>query len=228
MKKILFLCLVVLTACHSKPSTPFQLLKVTKIKDGAKMDIQVNGRVSKQQMVEIAAYIKSDSTQYNNLQIDYVLPGNSLKNLGGLSVYATATYHDKAMVTATDTVEDKNKNLLSFEFVGFTPAKAQQLLAFDPKDMAGKHVMGKFIDDNTKTISIIYEDKKEDNQIYVLELDTVGNVVSAIQTMEVTYKGVKKMVISQRGDYMVLKDSLLTMYSSDDYDKPFRSIKQGL
>ena len=46
--------------------------------------------------------------------------------------------------------------------------------------------------------------------------------------MEVTVKGVKKMVVSHEGDYMVLKDSILTMYSGADYDQPFRSIKQNL
>lgn len=229
MKKIFYLFLAVaLTACHSKPTTPFKILKVTKTKDGAKMDVQVNARISKHEMVDIAAYIKSDSTQYNNLQIDYLLPGNSYKNTGGVVVYATAAYHDKAVLAPADTVQDNNKNLLSFEFVGFTPEKAKELLAVDPKDMAGKHVMGKFLDDNTKTISILYQDKKENNQIYILELDSVSNVVSAIAPMEVTQNGVKKMVVTQQGDYMVLKDSILTMYSSEDYDKPFRSIKAGL
>jgi hypothetical protein len=35
------------------------------------------------------------------------------------------------------------------------------------------------------------------------------------------------MVVSQQGDYMTLKDSILTMYSSTDVDKPYRSIKQS-
>jgi hypothetical protein len=46
--------------------------------------------------------------------------------------------------------------------------------------------------------------------------------------MEVKANGIRKMVVSQQGDYMVLKDSILTLYSSTDVDKPFRSIKQGL
>lgn len=228
MKKILILCLVVLTACHSKPKTPFQVLKSVKIKDGVKLDVQVNSRISKQAMVDIASYIKNDSTQYNNLQVDFILPGNSYENKAGVTVYATAAYHDKTIVSPADTVADRDKNFLSFEFTGFTPEKAKQLLALDPKELAGKHLIGKFIDDATKTISLIAEDKQEDNQLYILELDSTGAVVSAIAPMEVTAKGVRKMVVSQQGDYMVLKDSILTMYSSTDYDKPFRSIKQDL
>lgn len=228
MKKLLVLFLVVLTACHSKPKSAFQITKVEKTKDGAKMDIQVNSRLNKQQMVEIAAYIKSDSSQYVNLQLDYILPGNSYKNVGGVTVYATAIYHDKATVAPADTVEDSDRNLLSFEFVGFTPTMAQKLLAFKPDDMNGKNILGKFLDDQTKTISIIYEDHRDDNQIHILELDSLDKVVSATIPMVVTHNGVQKMVISNRGDYCVLKDSILTMYSSDDYEKPYRSIKSNL
>jgi hypothetical protein len=216
----------VLTACHSKPKTPFQVLKSEKIKDGVKLDVQVNGRISKQEMIDIACFIKGDSSNFKNLQVDYILPGNNYQNKGGISVYATAAYHDKAVVNPADTVKDNDNDLLSFEFVGFTAAKAKELLAFNPKELEGKHLIGKFIDDQTKTISIICEDRHEDNQLYILELDTLGKVVSAIAPMEVTAKGIKKMVVSQQGDYMVLKDSILTLYSSTDYDKPFRSIKQ--
>ncbi len=227
MKKLLILLLVVLSACHSKPKTPFTILRSVKAANGiTTIDVQVNNRVSKQEMVAIAAYIKSDSSQYKNLQINYLLPGNSYKNTGGITIYATAAYHN--IMAAADTVKDTDNNLLSFEFVGFTPEKAKQLLAFKPDSMPGKRIMGKFIDDNTKTISIIYEDKRDDDQIHILELDTLGKVVSAIVPMEVTYKGVQKLVVSQKGDYLVLKDSVLTMYSSDDFEKPYRSIKEGL
>jgi hypothetical protein len=228
MKKMFLVCLVVLTACHSKPKTAFQILKSEKTKDGAKLGVQVNNRVSKQDMVDIAAYLRNDSSQYKNLQIDFILPGNSYHNKGGVNVYATAAYHDKTVVAPADTVKDNDNNLLSFEFVGFTPEEAKKILATDPKDMAGKHLIGRFVDDATKTITMIYEDKHEGGQLYILELDAEGKVVSAIQPMEVTAKGVKKMVVSQQGDYMVLKDSILTLYSSADYDKPFRSIKQDL
>jgi hypothetical protein len=227
MKKILFVCLVVLTACHSRPKTPFQILKSTKIKDGVKLDVQLKDRISKQEMIDIACYIKSDSSDYKNLQVDYLLPGNSYENKGGVTVYATAAYHDKAIVNPADTVKDNDNDLLSFEFVGFTAAQAKELLALNPKELAGKNLIGKFIDDATKTITIISEDKHEGNQLYILELDPEGKVVSAVAPMEVTAKGIKKMIVSQQGDYMVLKDSLLTLYSSTDYDKPFRSIKQA-
>ncbi|HTH81974.1 MAG TPA: hypothetical protein VL490_03510 [Mucilaginibacter sp.] len=228
MKKILIICLVVLTACNSKPTTPFQILKSVKSNGGAKMDVLVKSRITKQQMIAIAATIKSDSSQYNALQIDYLLPGSSYKNAGGVTVYATITYHNKAALTGTDTVEDADKNLLSFQFVGFTPEKAKHLLSIEPEIMGGKTALGKFIDDNTQTITIIYEDKSAQDPTHILELDSTGKVISAIVPMEITDKGVKKMVVSQQGDYMTLKDSVLTLYSSEDLQKPYRSIKQGI
>jgi archaellum component FlaF (FlaF/FlaG flagellin family) len=208
MKKLLFFCLVVFAACNSKPKTQFEILKSEKIKDGVKLDVQVKGRISKQQLIDIACFLRNDSADYKNVQVDYLLPGNSYKNKGGVTVYATAAYHDKAVVVPADTIRDKNNDLLGFEFVGFSPEEAKQMLALEHQEMKGKQILGRFLDDNTKTTTIIYEDKGNDSQLYILELDANGQVVSAIQPMEVTVKGVKKMVVSQEGDYMVLKDSL--------------------
>ena len=191
------------------------------------MDVQVNSRLSRQQMINIAARLRSDSSQYKALEIDYILPGNNYENAGGISVYAMAAYQQPGIVTAKDTVKDSDNNLLSFEFVGFTPEKAKQLFALNPAEMAGKTVIGKFIDDNTQTITIVYEDKNE-NQHYILELDADGHVVSATAPVTVSQNGIKKLVVTQRGDFCTLKDSILTMYNVDDPAKPYRALKQGI
>jgi len=88
-------------------------------------------------------------------------------------------------------------------------------------------IVGKFIDDAAGTVSIIYDDRK-DEQFYVIELDGDGKVTSKIQPMAITHNGVQKLVVSPRGDYMTLKDSILTMFSIDEPEKPFRSIKEGI
>jgi hypothetical protein len=228
MKKIILLFAIALAGCHSnKPTAPFTIGKVIKTTEGATIDVQINSRLSKRQMVDIAARIKSDSSQYAALQVDFLLPGNNYKNTGGINVYAMANYPKPGAITPKDTVSDDDKNLLSFEFIGFTPEKAKQMLALNPTDMAGKMVVGKFIDDNIKTISILYDDKRE-GQFYILELDTAGKVVSATQPLVVTHNGIQKMVITKRGDYCTLKDSILTMYSIDDPETPYRSIKDGI
>jgi hypothetical protein len=227
MKKLFILLLVALAGCHSKPTAPFKILKVIKTVGGAKMDVRINSRLSRPQMLAIAARIKSDSSQYKELELDYLLPGNSYENSGGISVYAMAAYPQPGIVTAKDTVKDDNNNLLSFEFIGFTPEKAKQLLALHPAEMNGKTILGKFIDDNTRTVTLVYKDKLE-NQLYILELDTVGKVVSATAPMEVTHNGVTKLVVTQRGDFCTFKDSLFTMYSIDEPGKPYRALKEGI
>jgi len=229
MKKlfpVLFIWLIV--SCKDKPTQPFSILKVTKTTNGHEFDVQVQSRLSKTDLVAIASKIKKDSSAYDNIEIDYLLPGNSFKNLGGVTVYARINYHDARKVTALDTVKDLNDNFLMFEQVGFAPAEAKKLLSYDPADMVGKTVIGKFIDDNTKTVSLIYSDSKKENQIYILELDITGKVVSATEPMMVTHNNVQKLIISPKGDYMTVQNGMLTMYSSDDPETPYRSIKAGL
>jgi hypothetical protein len=230
MKKFipLFLLICICVACSDKPTSPYVILKVSKATGGAKMDVQLYGRLSKSQMVAIASKVKKDSSQYENLQIDYLLPGNSFKNVGGITVYATAAYHETRKLTATDTVTDLHDNKLSFEFVGFTPEEAKKLLSLDPQDMGGKAILGKFVDDFTKTISIVYKDSKNENQIYILELNPEGKIVSATEPLEVTHNGVQKLIISPKGDYCTLIDDMLTMYSIDDPERPYRSLKAGI
>ncbi|MGZ3754784.1 MAG: hypothetical protein ACXVJE_06175 [Mucilaginibacter sp.] len=229
MKKLFpFLIILFIMACSDAPTSPYVILKATKTDEGHVFDVQVYGRLNKQQLVAIASKIKKDSAQYDNLQIDYVLPGNNIKNLGGVTVYATINYHDVRKVTALDTVNDLHDNKLSFLFTGFTPEQAKHMLSFNPPDTLGKTILGKFIDDNIKTVSIVYKDNTKEGDVYILEMDTAGKVVSATQPMIVTHNGVKKMVISPKGDYLTLTDDILTMYSSDDPEKPYRSIKAGM
>jgi len=228
MKKVFFALLIVLSACSSnKPTEPFSITNVAKTPEGAKMDVQLNARLSRQQMLDIAGNIRNDSSHYEALELQFLLPGNSYKNTGGVIVYAAAGYPKPGVVTAKDTVRDYDNKILNFKFIGFTPEAAQHLLSFSPTEMAGKPILGKFIDDAAGTISIIYDDKK-DEQYYIIELDADGNVVSKIQPMAITHNGTKKLIVSQRGDYMTVKDSILTMYSIDDPERPFRSVKAGL
>ena len=228
MKKILFAFLVVLSACSSnKPTQPYTITNVAKTADGAKMDVQLKSRLTKQQMLDIAGNIRSDSANYAGLELNFLLPGNSYKNTGGVIVYAIAGYPKPGVVTARDTIRDFDNKVMNFEYIGFPPETAQHLFSLTPPEMVGKLVLGKFIDDAAGTISVIYDDKRE-NQYYVLEMDGDGKVVSAIQPMTITHNGIRKMVVSQRGDFMTLKDSILTMYNIDDPEKPFRSIKEGI
>ncbi len=227
MKKLAFLFLLALAACNSeKPTVPYTILKVLKVDDLTKMDISIPGRLTKPQLLDISAKIKKDSAQYENLQLDYILPNNNYTNTGGVVIYATAAYRPVAKATAADTIRDYNDKILSFEYLGIDPSKAQKLLSIEPAEMVGKALLGKFIDDDLKTVSLIYTDKED--QKYILELDTAGQVVSAVMPKVVNHNGIDKMVISEHGDYMTLKDSILTMFSSEAPEKPYRTLKKGL
>lgn len=230
MKKLLplLIILTIFCGCTDKPTSPYVISKAIKTKDGEKFDVMLYARLTKPEMVAIASKIKKDSSQYDNLQLDYLLPGNSYKNAGGVTVYAIVDYHEPKNVTPADTVMDLHDNRLRLEFVGFTPVEAKKLFAFKPEGMDGKTLSGKFIDDYTKTISFIYKDSGDKGQTYILELDTTGKVVSATQPMQVMIKGTQRLVISANGDYCTLQDGTLTLYSSDDPEKPYRTLKAGI
>ncbi len=228
MKKVFFALLVILSACSSKKKTePYSITNVAKTPKSVIMDVQLKGRLTRQQMLDIAGNIRNDSAHYEALDLQFILPGNSYKNTGGVIVYAMAGYPKPGVVTAKDTVRDYDNKILNFQFVGFPPETAQHLLSLSPSEMVGKPILGKFIDDAAGTISIIYDDRK-DEQYYVIEMDADGNIVSKIQPMAITHNGIKKLIVSQRGDYMTVKDSILTMYSIDDPERPFRSVKEGI
>jgi hypothetical protein len=228
MKKIALILLVALAACNSnKPTAPYKIIKV-ETKDGLTwMDVSIPARLDKQQLLDIAAKIKSDSSHYDNLRLDYILPGYNYNNLGGVSVYASSHYRPAAKYTDADTIRDNSNNLLSFEFVGVAPNKAKKLLAIELPEMKDKTLLGRFIDDNLFTVTLIYNDKK-DNQKYILELDTAGTVVSPVVPKVINHNGIDKMIVTQQGDYMTLKDSVLTMYSSESPETPYRTLREGM
>ena len=228
MKKIVLVLLVALAACNSnKPTAPYKIAKV-ETKDGLTwMDVAIPARLDKQQLLDISAKIKSDSSHYTNLRLDYILPGYNYDNLGGVSVYASTFYRPAAKYTDADTIKDHNNNFLSFQFTGVAPDKAKKLLAIELPEMQGKTLLGRFIDDNLNTITLIYNDTK-DNQKYILELDTTGAVVSPVVPKVVSHNGIDKMIVTQQGDYMTLKDSVLTMYSSEAPETPYRTLREGI
>lgn len=228
MKKIVLVLLVALAACNSNtPTAPYKIVKV-ETKDGLTwMDVSIPARLDKQELLDIASKIKSDSSHYDNLRLDYILPGYNYDNLGGVSVYASTHYRPAAKYTEADTIRDDSNNLLSFEFVGIAPDKAKKLLAIELPEMKDKTLLGRFIDDNLNTITLVYNDKK-DNQKYILELDTAGTVVSPVVPKVIRHNGIDKMIVSQQGDYMTLKDSILTMYSSETPETPYRTLREGL
>lgn len=229
MKKLFILFLIALAGCHpGKPTAPYTILKIVKEGTTNKFNVEIFSRLNREQLLAISGKIKSDSSKYTNVQLDYLLPGNNDKNSGGNTIYASAIYPEPGKVTLKDTAKDGDNNLLTLQILGLNAQKAKHLLGLNPPEPVGKTILGKFVDDNTQTVSIFYTDIKEPDQTFILEMDTAGKVVSAVVPQSIKQNGIEKLVVSQGGDYVTIKDSILTMYSSTDPANPFRSIKEGL
>ncbi len=192
------------------------------------VNVHIDNRLTTAQLVLIAGKLKTDSAQIQNLAIHYLLPGNTDLSAGDNSYYASARFLKDNQALATDTLKDDNGNIVRIKLFGLSSAQAKQLLALNPKEIAGKNVLGRFIDDYNQTVIIPFKDpvdKKDD--LYVIELDSTAKIVSATIPQKKVEDGVEKWLVTQNGDYITVKDSVLAQYAVDDMGVPFNSIKSG-
>ncbi len=215
--------------CGNKNVPHYTISKVIKSDTASKVIININGRLSHAELLSIAGKIKSDSSALPNLQVCYLLPGHSDKNTGPNNFYAVAKYPSAQLATMQDTLKDADGNVVRLKISGISAETAKKLIALKPKEISGQKVLGHFIDDNNYTLIIPFIDvvdpKKE---LYLMELDTAGNVVSRTIPSVVKADGIEKWLVTNRGDYITLKDSILSQYSIDDMGLPYNSIKSGL
>ncbi len=190
------------------------------------VNVHIDNRMTTAQLLLIAGKLKADSAQIQNLAIHYLLPSNTDLSAGDNSYYASARYLKDNQVQAADTLKDDNGNVIRIKLFGLSSAEAKQLLALNPKEIAGKNVLGRFIDDYNHTVIIPFRDpadKKDD--LYVIELDSTAKIVSATIPQKKVEDGVEKWLVTQNGDYITIKDSVLAQYAVDDMGVPFNSIK---
>jgi hypothetical protein len=227
----ILLCLIILSAfsCTKKEVPHYTISKVTKSDTASKVLVHISSRLTKDQLLSIAGKIKSDSSALPNLQLCYLLPGHSDKNTGANNYYAIAKYPAAQIATMQDTLKDGDGNIVRLKITGVSAQTAKKLLALHPKELKDQNFFGHFIDDNNQTVIIPFRDftdpKKE---LYILELDTTGKVVSATIPTVVKKDGEERWMVTDRGDYIILKDSVLSQYSIDDLGLPYNSIKSGL
>lgn len=231
MKKLpLYICVLLLTiGCTKKDVPPYTISRVTKSDTASKLVINIKARLTQAQLLSIATKVKADSTALPNLQLCFLLPGHSDKNTGSNNFYAIAKYPNAQITTMQDTLKDDDGNIVRLKITGVSAQTAKKLIALHPKELKDQNFYGHFIDDNNQTVIIPFRDftdpKKE---LYILELDTTGKVVSATIPTVITKDGQERWLVTDRGDYMVLKDSVLSQYSIDDMGLPYNSIKSGL
>ncbi|MDN3582206.1 hypothetical protein [Mucilaginibacter flavus] len=227
----ILLCLIVLSAfgCTKKEVPHYTISKVTKSDTASKVLVHINGRLTRDQLLAIAGKIKSDSSALPNLQLCYLIPGHSDKNTGANNYYAIAKYPSAQMATMQDTLKDGDGNIVRLKITGVSAETAKKLLSVHPADLLGQTLYGYFVDDNNQTVIIPFRDPTDPKkELHILELDTAGKVVSATIPTVVNKDGEEHWLVSGRGDYITLKDSVLSQYSIDDLGLPYNSIKSGL
>ncbi|MEN0056376.1 MAG: hypothetical protein AAGC65_22040 [Mucilaginibacter sp.] len=231
MKNFVFclMAMLVIVGCSKKEVPHYTISRLVKSDTANMLTVNIGKRLSQADLLSIAAKVKSDSSALTNLQLRYLLPGHNDKNTGENNFYAIAKYPNKGNVTMQDTLKDADGNEVRLRITGLTEQVAKQLLALNPKEVQGKNILGRFVDDYNETVIIPFTDATDPKkEIYIIELDTTGKVVSATVPMIDKKDGVEKLVVTHRGDYCTLKDSVLTQYSIDDLGLPYNSIKSGI
>jgi hypothetical protein len=226
---IVFCLLMSFFACKKPQDIPhYTVSKVFKTDTATTVNVHINTRMTTQQLVLIAGKLKKDSAQIQNLHISFLLPGNTETSAGENSYYAAAKFVNKNQVASYDTLKDDDGNVVRLKIFGLNETQAKHLLSLQPKEIANKNVMGRFIDDYNHTVIIPFDDPlDEKKEVYVIELDSASKVVSATIPVKVKEGNIEKWLVTQHGDYMTLKDSVLTQYAADGLGVPFNSIKSG-
>lgn len=231
-KSLITICLLtMLFSCSKKTKIVphYSVSEVFKTDTLTTVDVHINNRITSAQLLLIAGKVKTDSTQLQNMDIHYLLPGNTDVSAGDNSYYASARYLKDNEAKPTDTLKDDNGNILRLKIFGLSDEKAKALLALQPKEIEGKMVLGKFIDDYNHTVIIPFNDPTDKkNSLYVIELDSVARVVSATVPQKVTEDGLDKWLVTQNGDYITIKNKVLAQYAADGMGVPFNSIKSGI
>ncbi|HVW97932.1 MAG TPA: hypothetical protein VHA56_18320 [Mucilaginibacter sp.] len=218
------------TACKKPQPVPdYTVSKVFKTDTGTTVNVHIANRMTAPQLVLIAGKVKKDSVQLKDLHISFLLPGNTETSMGDHSYYASAKFIDPAQVASYDTLKDEEGNVLRLKIFGLSETSAKHLLSLQPEQIAGKKVLGRFIDDYNHTVIIPFEaDSAKKKELYIIELDSTAKVVSGTIPLKVKDGDQEKWVVTQHGDYMTLKDSVLTQYPADGLGLPFNSIKSGI
>lgn len=227
---VIFGLMLSMVACKKSRDIPhYTVSKVIKTDTVTTVNVHIASRISRGDLLLIAGQVKEDSSQLKNLKVSFLLPGNSEISAGDNSYYASARFIDAGKPALSDTVKDYNGNYVRLKIFGISNEQAKHLLGMQPHEIAGKNVLGKFIDDYNHTVIIPFNDPHDPKkEIYIIELDSTANVVSKTIPQVVKDGNTNKWIVTQHGDYMTLKDSVLTQFGADGLGMPFNSIKAGI
>jgi len=216
-----------LFGCGNKQhDVPFyKVSKIFKTDSVTTVNVHINDRITAAQLLLIASKVKTDSTQIKNLEIHYLLPGNTDISMGDNSYYASARLLKENEVKSIDTLKDDDGNVFRIKIFGLSRQQVTHLLSLQSNEITLDNVLGKFIDDYAHTVIIPFIDKEK--ELKIVELDSSAKVVSATVPLKIEDGGIEKWQVTQHGDYMTLKDSVLSQFSADGLGVPFNSIKSA-
>ncbi len=231
--KIMVIICFVMGVCSCKRSVQniphYTISKELKSDSATILNVHISSRLTEAQLLSIAGKVKSDSVKIADLQIHYLLPGNADLSAGDNSYYASAKYVKESDVKSFDTLKDDNGNVFRIKMFGMSKDQAWHLLTMQPKEIERKIVLGRFIDDYNHTIIIPFRDTlNSTGDLYIIELDSTAKVVSATMPLMKKEDGIEKWLVTQNGDYMTLKNDVLTQFAADGLGVPFNSIKSGI
>ncbi|MEO6850486.1 MAG: hypothetical protein ABI203_12180 [Mucilaginibacter sp.] len=231
--KSLFVSVLAITlfSCSKKPQNiPHYIIsKVYKTDTLTTVNVHIDSRVTAGELILIAGKLKSDSSKIQNLAIHYLLAGNTDLSAGDNSYYASARYIKDNEAIPSDSLKDDGGNIVRLKIFGLSHERASKLLSLQPKEITGKTVLGRFVDDYNHTLIIPFTDPADKkNELYIIEIDSAAKVVSATVPQKIIENGTEKWLVTQHGDYMILKNNVLAQYPADGLGIPFNSIKSGM
>ena len=232
IKNVIVNCLVtIFFSCTKKEKNipHYNVSKIFKSDSVTTVNVHINNRLKTVELLLIAGKLKKDSAQIPNLEIHYLLPGNTETSAGDNSYYASAMFVKDKEVKPTDALKDDNGNVVRLKIFGLSLEKARHLLSLHPNEINGKNVLGRFIDDYNHTVIIPFKDPLDKkNELYIIEIGSTAKIVSATVPQKKDEDGIEKWLVTQNGDYITLKNDVLTQYAADGLGVPFNSIKSGI
>ena len=223
--------IILVSSCGKKPKDipPFTISKEFKTDSVTTINVHIASRIKLSQLALIAGKVKTDSIAIKNLEVHYLLPGNSEIAAGDNSYYASAKFVRENEVKPTDTLKDDNGNVFRIKILGLDSVKAKNLLALQPKEIENKTVLGRFIDDYNHTVIIPFKDTLDKKgNLYIIELDSTAKVVSATMSLNENNGNNEKWKVTPNGDYITIKNNVLSQFAADGLGLPFNSIKSGI
>lgn len=213
-------------------SVHFHIIDSAMYDNGQRLVLKVElpERITEKQLDTINSILHNRNQEINKILIYYLLPGqkDGVGSWYGRTAYGYSTINPEVK-------KKKQRDLYGLpvesEIFGIDVKEAKKMLAINPPD--AKTIVGKFIDDDRKVLTVIYTDTTDSSgYVSVAEFSADGKMtpmgnVPVEPYAENNGEGYKLDVSKNETSY-TLVNNVLTMYAvSDNSEIPYMSIKAG-